>query len=332
MSGGLLRGANVSRVSRRHLMIAAGGLALGSARAQSDFPNRPVKMITFFPPGGSADGTARHIADRMATVLGQSVVVENRPGAGSLLAARAALAAPADGYTMLFVGTSSLIATALYSNPGFSYLKDFMPIGPISSSVHLLVARDGVPVKTVQELIAYAKANPGKLNYASVGNGTSTHIEMEMFKGMTGTQITHIPYKGSAPAVLAMLAGDVDVMFDSIVSVLPHMKSGRMRALGISSATPSSTTPGVPPIATAVPGFDITVFSGLVVRAGTPAAIADRLNAALNKTLAMPDVAGRFLESGAEAMPQTRDEFGAFMTRDLARWSKVIADARIKVD
>ncbi|HET7211114.1 MAG TPA: tripartite tricarboxylate transporter substrate binding protein, partial [Methyloceanibacter sp.] len=261
----------------------------GSASAQS-WPSKPIRYIVPFPPGAFNDTLARTLAADLPKTLGQPVIVENRPGGNTLIATEMAAKSPPDGYTLFGAALPFSVIQSLYKT-SFDVTKDFAPITLAGVTPNLLVANPGVPFTDVKGLVAYARANPGKLNYASTGNGTSNHLSFELFKAMTGTQVTHVPYKGSAPAVTDLIAGQVQVMFDNTPNVLPHVKAGKLKALGVSSQTRSQFAPEVPSVDEAgVPGYDVTVWFGVLTVAGTPPDTVKRLNTEMVKILTSAEV------------------------------------------
>lgn len=303
----------------------------GSASAQS-WPGKPIRYIVPFPPGAFNDTLARMLAADLPKSLGQPVIVENRPGGNTLIATEMAAKSPPDGYTLFGAALPFSVIQSLYKT-SFDVTKDFAPITLAGVTPNLLVANPGVPFNDVKGLIAYAKANPGKLNYASTGNGTSNHLSFELFKAMTGTQVTHVPYKGSAPAVTDLIAGQVQVMFDNTPNVLPHVKAGKLKALGVSSKTRSQFAPDVPSVDEAgVPGYDVTVWFGVLTVAGTPPDIVKRLNTEMVKILTSPEVKERISKSGVDVVAGTPEHFSGFLKAEVSRWAKVIQEANIKAD
>ena len=304
---------------------------LGNAFSQS-WPNRPLHYIVPFPPGAFNDALARTVAAELPKALGQPVLVENRPGGNTIIGTEAAAKSPADGYTLFGAALPFSVVQSLYKT-SFDVTKDFAPITLAGVTPNLLVANPKVPVSTVAELLAYARANPGKLNYASTGNGSSNHLSFELFKAMTQTSITHIPYKGSAPAVTDLLAGQVDMMFDNTPNVLPHVRAGKLKAVAVSSKSRSTLAPDVPTVDEAgVPGYDVTVWFGILTVAGTPRDIVQRLNVEIVKILTSAEVRERFGKAGVEVVAGTPDQFGVFLKSEVARWAKVVQDANIKAD
>ncbi len=305
-----------------------------AAMAQPAYPVKPIRMVVPFPPGGTTDILARVAGQKITEATGQQVIVDNRPGAGGNIGTEIVARAPADGYTLLTdPGSTLTINPSLFPKLPFDPLKDFAPITIIAAVPNLLVVHPSLPAKTVKELIALAKARPGQLNYASTGAGQSTHLSLELFKLMGGLNITHIPYKGSSPALTDVLAGQVTIMFDNMPSCLPHVKAGKLRALGVSTLQRSPALPALPTIAeSGLPGFEVSVWFGVLAPAGTPRDIVSRLNAVVVKALAAPDVRQRLAGQGAEAVGNTPEQFTAQMQRDLVKWAKVVKDANIRID
>lgn len=302
-----------------------------NANAQS-WPSKPLRYIVPFPPGAFNDSLARIMAAELPKVLGQPVLVENRPGGNTIIGTDAAAKSPPDGYTLFGAALPFAVIQSLYKTP-FDVTKDFAPITLAGTTPNLLVANPGVPVNSVKELIAAAKAKPGGLNYASTGNGTSNHLSFELFKSMTGTSITHVPYKGSAPAVTDLIAGQVQVMFDNTPNVLPHVKAGKLKAIAVSSKKRSSLAPEVPTVdESGVPGYDVTVWFGILAPAGTPKDIIARLNTEMVKIMRTPEVTDRFNKAGVDVVASSPEYFSEFLKGEVGRWAKVVQDANIKAD
>jgi len=308
-------------------------MAAAPAWAQS-WPSKPLRYIVPFPPGAFNDTLARTLSTEMAKTLGQPVIVENRPGGNTIPATELAAKAPADGYTLYGAALPFSVIQSLYPKQvSFDVTRDFAPITLAGVTPNLLVANPNAPVNNVRELIAYAKANPGKLNYASTGNGTSNHLSFELFKAMTGTNVTHVPYKGSAPAVTDLIAGQVQVMFDNTPNVLPHVRAGKLKALAVSSKNRSTLAPDIPTVDEAgVPGYDVGVWFGVLTVAGTPREVVQRLNTEMVKILTSPEVRERFGKIGVEVVAGTPEHFSQFLKTEVARWAKVVQDAGIKAD
>ncbi len=301
------------------------------ANAQA-WPSKPLRYIVPFPPGAFNDTLARIMSSELPKALGQPVVVENRPGGNTIIGTEAAAKSAPDGYTLFGAALPFAVIQSLYKTP-FDVTKDFVPITLAGTTPNLLVANPAAPMNSVQELVAYARANPGRLNYASTGNGTSNHLSFELFKSMTRTSITHVPYKGSAPAVTDLIAGQVQVMFDNMPNVLPQVKAGKLKALAVSSKKRSALAPDVPTVDEAgVPGYEVTVWFGILAPAGVPPDIVRRLNAEMVKIIGSPEIADRFAKAGVDPVASSPEEFGVFLRGEVARWAKVIQDANIKAD
>lgn len=303
------------------------------AAAQA-WPNKPIRVIVSVPAGGTPDVTARLVTPGLSSLLGQQLVVDNRSGAGGLIGAELAANATPDGYTLFISSPGALtILPHLRKNVPYDTLRDFVPIGLISIGPFLLITHPSVPARTVKELIALARAQPGKLNYASAGNGTANHLAMELFKQMADVNITHVPYKGAPQAVSDVLAGHMDMMFNSIAPVLAHIRSERVRVLGIASAKRSPQLPDVPTISEAgVPGFEAVNWFGMFAPARTPKKIIARLNAALVKVVNAPQTRAQFEALGADPVGSSPEEFAAFVRRDLEKYAKVVKLSGAKVD
>ncbi len=315
------------------LAAVAVGLLPAVAQAQA-FPSKPLTIVVPFPAGGTTDILARIIGQYMGTDLGQPVVIDNRAGAGGNIGSQAVARAPADGYTLLMgtVGTHAINAS-LYKRLPYDPVKDFAPLTRAAMVPNLLVAHPGQPYKSVQEMIAYAKANPGKINFASSGNGTSIHLSGELFKSLAQIDMQHVPYRGSAPAVADLLGGQTGVMFDNLPSALPHVKAGTLRPLAVTTAKRSPELPDVPTIAEAgVPGYDATSWFGMFAPAGTPEPVLTRLNASIVKALNDPDVKKRIAEQGAEPTPETPAAFAAFIQAEMSKWAQVVKASGASVD
>jgi tripartite-type tricarboxylate transporter receptor subunit TctC len=303
------------------------------AAAQLDFPTRPVRVIVPQPPGASTDLTARLVAQKLADALGQPVIVDNRPGAGSIIGTELVAKATPDGYTILVVASSITINPSLHPNLGFDPLRDLAPITQLSAFPNMLTVHPSLPVKTVADMIAVAKAQPGKLNYGSSGTGTGTHLSAELFKYMTGVSMVHIPFKGGGQAVTALIGGQVQLNFATIPSVLPHVRSGKLRAIAVTTAKRSAAVPETPTIAEAgVPGYDHGPWNGMLAPAKTPAAIIARLNAEAAKAMQSADMKTVLNTEGAEPVGNSPQAFGAILREETVKWAKVIKAAGIKAD
>ena len=306
-------------------------LATIAAQAQS-WPSRPLRYIVPFPPGAFNDTLGRTISAELSKSLGQPMVVDNRPGGNSIIGTEAAAKSPPDGYTLFGAALPFSVIQSLYKT-SFDVTKDFAPITLAGISANLLVAHPSFPANSVKELIEHARRNPGRVNYGSSGNGTSVHLSMELFKSMTRTFMLHIPYKGSAPVVTDLLAGQIDVMFDNVPNVIGHVRAGKMKAIAVSTAQRSALAPEVPTVAEAgVPGYELSVWFGVLAPAGTPRDIIARLNTEIVKVLNAPEVKDRFAKQGVEVRTSTPEQFGEFLRAEVSRWAKVVQDANIKAD
>ena len=321
------------RIPTSLLFLAAALTAAPAALAQT-YPTKTVRMIVAFPPGGTTDILARATAQKLTEAFGQQVVIDNRPGAGGNIGTELVARSPADGYTLLASPGSTLTSNpAVYAKVPFDTVRDFAPVTIIAEVPNVLIVHPSLPVKTVKELIALAKTRPGQLAYASTGAGQSTHLSAELFKQMARVDMIHVPYKGSAPALTDMVAGQVTVMFDNMPSCLPFVKAGRLKAIAVTSTKRSPTTPELPTVAeAALPGFDVTVWFSVLAPANTPRDIVARLNGEIVKALKAPDMRERLSQQGAEPVGNTPEEFSAVIKRDLAKWSKLVKDANIRLD
>ncbi|MDN8613273.1 tripartite tricarboxylate transporter substrate binding protein [Variovorax ginsengisoli] len=305
-----------------------------AVHAQAAFPSKPITIIVPFSAGGTTDILARVVGLYMSRDLGQPVVVDNRAGAGGNIGGQAAARSPADGYT-LFMGTvgTHAINQSLYKKMPFDPIKDFAPLTRVAMVPNLLVANPSQPFKSVKEMIAYAKANPGKINFGSSGNGSSIHLSGELFKQMAGVDMQHVPYRGSAPAVSDLLGGQIAIMFDNMPSAIPHVKGGKLRALAVTTAKRSPALPDVPTIAEAgVPGYEATSWFGLLAPAGTPAPVVAKLNASILKALADPEVKKKLAEQGAEPHGEKPEQFAAFIESETLKWGKVVKESGASLD
>jgi len=305
-------------------LIAVLALLSGAAAAQT-YPAKPVRVISGFPPGSGADITARVIGVKLYEATGQQFFVDNRPGAGSNIAAELAAKSPPDGYT-LFIGTvANTINATLYLKLPFDFARDFAPVALTTAAPNVLVVHPSVPVKSVKELVALAKSRPGQLNFASAGTGTAPHLSGELFNAMAGVKMMHVPYKGSPPAVLDLVAGSVDVMFSPASTVLPHMKSERLRALAVTTAARLPSLPELPTVAeSGLKGYETVTWFGFVAPAKTPPAIVTRLNAEIVKALSLPDVRSQFELQGIEILGGTPERFADYIRVEIAKWAKAI--------
>jgi tripartite-type tricarboxylate transporter receptor subunit TctC len=308
-------------------------LPLAAAAQASDFPTKAIRLVVPFPPGGATDAAARLVAVKMSEHWGQPVLVDNRAGAGGNVGSDLVAKSPADGYTLVMGVTGShAINTSLYSKMPYDPVADFVAVSQVAVVPNVLVVHPSVPAKNLAELVALAKKEPGKLNYASLGNGTAAHLGMEMLKADAGVDITHVPYKGSAPAVSDLLAGQVQMMVDGLPSALPHIKARKLRAIALTSLRRSPSLPDLPTIAETYPGFYADAWSGLFVPKGTPQPVVDKLSAEVQRILKLPDVREKLAALGAEPVGSTQAEFTAHVKREIDKWAKVVKASGAKVD
>jgi len=314
--------------------LVALALAAASTLAQAQaWPSKPVKILFGFPAGSATDIIARNVGQKLSEKWGQPVVIDNRPGAGGNLGSELAARAPADGYTIFFGTVANAVSASYYSKLNYDYLKDFAPITLVATTPLVLVANPAVPVNTVKELIAYAKANPGKLNFGSGGTGTSNHLAGEMFKAYTGTDMQHVPYKGTPAAHADLLSGQIGLLFDNIVAVMGHVKSGKVKAIAVTSAQRAESLPDVPTVAeSGVPGFEAVSWIGALVPAGTPKDIVDKIHADMVAVLKMPDVREKLGASGAVLVGNTQAEFAAWNRSEIEKWARAVKASGAKGD
>lgn len=316
-------------------VMAGCALALAATLAQAadNYPSKPVRIVVPFAPGGATDIMSRLVAERLTAKIGQPVIVENKPGGGTMIASDYVARAEPDGYTLLMAASSLGIAPSIYAKVNYDPIKDFAPVSQVASVVHVLEVHPSVPAKTVGELIAYLKANPGKVSYGSVGAGSSTHLEAELFNSMAGVQMAHIPYKGSAPALNDLAAGRIQVMFDAWASSGPFVKDGRLRALAVTTAQPSASVPELATMsASGLPGYSAMPWLGLVAPAGTPKPVIDTLYRAVAEIVKEPAVKTKFSDLGLDIIGSDPQAFGAFIKQDIATWAKVARDANIRLE
>ena len=301
------------------LSLAGTGVA-----AALDYPTRPVRWIVGYAPAGATDILARLIGQRLSERLGQQFVIENRPGAASNLATEAVINAPPDGHTLLLVNPANAINATLYDRLNFNFLRDIAPVAGFIRVPNVMEVNPGVPARTVPEFIAYAKANPGKVNMASGGAGTSVHMSGELFKMMTGVNMVHVPYRGAAPAVMDLIAGQVQIVFDNMPGSIEHIRAGKLRPLAVTTTQRSPVLPAVPVVADFVPGFEASAWFGMGVPKGTPAEIVDKLNSEVNAALADPKIKARLLDMGGMLIPGTPADFGKLLAEETEKWAKVV--------
>jgi tripartite-type tricarboxylate transporter receptor subunit TctC len=325
----------VKLARRRFLHLAAGAAVLPTASrfawAQA-YPSRPARLIIGYPPGGSADITARLTGQWLSERLGQPVVIESRPGAATNLATEAVVRASPDGYTLLLVAPANAINATLYDKLSFDFLRDIVPVAGIIRFPNVVVVNPSLPIKTIPELIAYAKANPGKLNMASSGNGSTIHMSGELFKMLTGINMVHVPYRGGAPALTDLIAGQVHVMFDNIPTSAEHIKAGRLRGLAVTSAARSQVLPDLPTVADFLPGYEASAWYGLGAPKNTPDEVIDKINKGMNAVLADPKPQARFAELGASLLPGSPADFSRLVADETEKWGKVVRFSGAKPD
>ena len=324
---------------KRSLSVGAAAVGLtcaallGAATAQAaDYPTRPVRWIVGYPPGGTTDILARLVGHWLSGRLGQQFVIENKPGAGNNIATEAAIRSPADGYTVLLVNPANAINATLYQKLPFNFIRDTVPVGGIMRVPNVMEVNPSVPASTVAEFIAYAKANPGKINWASSGNGTSVHLSGELFKIVTGVDLTHVPYRGSAPALTDLISGTVQVMFDNMPSSLPHIQAGKLRALAVTTAQRSDALPGVPTVAETVQGYEASAFFGMSVPKGTPDEVTGILNREINAALADPGMKAKLAELGGIPIAGSPADFGRVVSEETEKWAKVIKSGGVTLE
>jgi tripartite-type tricarboxylate transporter receptor subunit TctC len=324
------------RIARRRFLRLAAGVAASTALSRmaraEGYPARPVRVIVGFPPGGAADIGARLIGQYLSEKLGQPFVIENRPGAASNVATEAVVRSPADGYTLALINSSQTINATLYDKLNYSFVRDIVPVASLYHQPLVLEVNTSLPVKTVADFVAYAKAHAGTMNMASGGVGRPQHVAGELFKMMTGVDLQHVPYRGVAPALTDLIAGQVEVMFDTLNSSIGHIQAGKVRALAVTTVSRSHSLPDVPTIAETVPGYDVVGWSGIGAPRDTPADIVGTLNREINAGLASPLLKERFTDLGVTVMPLSPGDFAALIAADAAKWSKVIKFAGLRAD
>lgn len=311
--------------------IFAACVQIHSAAAQ-DYPSRPVKWVVGYPAGGATDILARLIGQRLSERLGQQFVIENKPGAGNNVGTEAVVNADPDGYTILLVNPANGINASLYTKLSFNFIRDIAPVAGLARVPNVMIVPKDFPAKTVAEFIAYAKANPGKVNMASSGNGTSIHLSGELFKAMTGVEMQHVPYRGSAPAVTDMIGGRVQVMFDNMPSCIGHIKAGTLRALAVTTSTRSAELPDVPTVGDTVKGYEASAWFGIGAPAKTPKPVIDKLNKEVNAILAEPAIKTRLAELGGVPLTGSPEDFGKIIVSETDKWEKVVKFAGARVD
>ena len=311
------------------LLVSVAGIG---AAAAADYPVRPVKWVVPYPPGGTTDVLARIVAQWLTEKMGQPFVIDNKPGGGNNIGVDFVVKAPADGYTMLLVNPANGINATLYKNLPFNFVRDIAPVAGLVKSPNVMEVTSNFPAKTVAEFIAYCKANPGKINMASSGSGTSVHMSGELFKSMTGCDMLHVPFKGAGPALTELIAGQVHVLFDNLPSSIGHIKGGRIRALAVTSLETEPSLPGIPTVAATVPGYEATAWFGIGMPKGTPADVIARVNAEVNRALADPGMRAKLAELGGRPIPGTPADFGKIIVEEINKWEKVVISSGAKVE
>lgn len=319
---------------KRRLFVSAGIGALGvhGASAAEPYPSKPVKWVVPYPAGAFTDAAARLIGERLSARLGQQFVIENKTGAGAIIGTEAVVNAPPDGYTLLFISTANVINTSLYKKLPFDFRRDILPVAGLVRMPQLIVVNPAVPARTTAEFIAYCKANPGKVNMASAGLGTGNHLAGEIFQSMTGTKLTHVPYRGTAPAMADLISGQVQVIFDNVATSLAHIRAGKIRAIATTTKTRLPLLPDVPPVADTLPGYEAISFYGVGVPKGTPPEIVDKLNREVNLAMADPKIEAFFTELGTLIALGSPAEFGALMDSEGDKWSVAVKAAGVSLD
>jgi tripartite-type tricarboxylate transporter receptor subunit TctC len=307
----------------------AGGIAGALAL---DYPTRPVRWVVGYPPGGSTDIVARIIGQRLSQRLGQQFIIENKSGAGNNIGTEAVIRAAPDGYTLLLTNPANAINATLYARLSFNFIRDTAPVAGFIRVPNVMEVNPSVPARTVAEFISYAKSNPGKINWASSGTGTSIHLSGELFKMLTGVNMTHVPYRGSAPALTDLISGTDQVMFDNMPSSLPHIQAGELRALGVTTAKRSDSLPDVPTVGETVPGYEASAFFGMSAPKGTPPEIIEKLNKEVNAALADPGIRSRLADLGGMLIPGSPADFGKLIGEETEKWEKVIKTGGVKLE
>ncbi len=317
-----------------YIFMAVVALTMSPALAQSatHYPSKPIRMVIGYPPGGATDILGRIVAQRLTPALGQQVVVDNRGGAGGLIATEIVVKSADDGYTLLFTSIPYVINPHLYRKVNYDALRDFTPVVQFVAVPLMMASNPSLPAKSVKELIEYAKAHPGQINYASAGNGSSSHLAMELFKTMTGVNLAHIPYKGTGPLLTDLIAGQVKLTIASAVPLAPQVKAGRLRGLAVTSPMRSAAFPDLPAVAETVPGYEVVNWFGILAPAGTPKAIVAQINAALNTALKSPDLIRILNSRGADAAGGTPEHFADVIKADFAKWAQVVKASGARVD
>jgi tripartite-type tricarboxylate transporter receptor subunit TctC len=319
-------------MKRRAWLLTTLVALLAGPTMAADYPVRPVKFVVPYAPAGTTDVLARIVAQWLTEKMGQPFVVENKPGAGNNMGTEVVVNAPPDGYTLLLVNPANGINATLYKGLNFNFIRDIAPVAGLVRTPNVMEVTNSLPVKTVAEFIAYCKANPGKLNMASSGSGTSVHLSGELFKSMTGCDMLHVPYKGAGPALTDLIGGQVHVLFDNLPSSVGHIKGGRIRALAVTSEGREPSMPQLPTVGETVPGYEATAWFGIGMPRGTPRDIVEKVNAEINRALADPKMRDRLAELGGKPIPGTPEAFGQVIAAETAKWEKVVNASGAKVE
>ena len=316
----------------RFLAIAAFSLAFASGALAVDYPTRPVKFIVSYPPGGTTDVLARIMAQWLSDKMGQPFIVENKPGGGNNIGVEFVVKSPPDGYTIFLVNPANGINATLYKDLPFNFIRDIAPVAGLVRSPNVMEVTSAFPAKTVADFIAYCKANPGKVNMASSGSGTSVHLSGELFMSLTGCKMLHVPYKGAGPALADLIGGQVHVLFDNLPSSIGHIRGGKIRALAVTSAQVEPSLPGIPTVGETVPGYEATAWFGIGAPKGTPREVIEKLNAEVNRALADPKMRERLAELGGKSIGGTPEDFGKVIQAETDKWAKVVQSSGAKVE
>jgi tripartite-type tricarboxylate transporter receptor subunit TctC len=316
----------------RAVLAAAAIVAMTPAAAQAQYPGKLVRIVVGYPPGGPTDLLARTVALKLAEFWGQQVIIDNRPGASGLIGAEFTVRAAPDGHTLLMVPVTYAVVPSMLARMPFDAEKDLAPVAQVASAPFILVVHPTLPVKTVKDLVALARSRPGQLNYASASPGGMPHLAGELFNGMAGVKMVHIPYKGAAPATIDLVGGQVSLMFNNMLSAMPHVKSGRLRAVAVTSAKRSGAVPELPTIAETLPGYEASGWYGAFAPATTPRDLIAKINGDMNRAMRLPDVAQRLAGDGVEAVGTTPEQFGAYLRQEIAKWDKVVKASGAKMD
>jgi tripartite-type tricarboxylate transporter receptor subunit TctC len=318
--------------SSRNLLAGLVLAALCGTAAAQNYPAKTVRMVVGYPPGGPTDVIARLVSQKLTQSLGQQVIVDNRPGASGMIGAELTVRAAPDGYTLLMVPVTYAVTPSLFAKMTYDVEKDLAPVAQVAAAPFILVVHPTLPVKTVKDLITLDRRNPGQINFASASTGGMPHLAGELFNSMTGTKLVHIPYKGAAPATTDLISGQVTLMFNNMLSAMPQVKAGRLRAVAVTSTKRSAAAPELPTIAETVPGYEASGWYGAFAPAATPRDIINRLNTEMNRAMKMPDVIQRLAGDGVEAVGTTPEQFAAYLKQEVAKWGKVVKASGAKAD